>query len=207
MLNSKTGKKMDTQELYSLVAEGGQPIDAVVFSGGEPTLQPDALYELADAFKKNGLSVKIDTNGSNSGAIVEMLARNIIDYIALDVKAPLDREREYSNLIQTNAEPVIKNIKEILKLRRVFPFVLECRTTIVPGLIFREHEIEEIAKQIAGHCDLYVLQQFTPDRGCLDKEYTKLKPPTRQELLKLAKIAKKHIPDVRVRTAEGEEKA
>ena len=206
MLDERTCAKKDTKVIYDLVMQGADLIDAVVFSGGEPTMQPQALYELAYMFKKSGLAVKIDTNGSNAGVIAELLARKIVDYIALDVKAPLEKEREYSKIIQKDAKEAIKNIREVMRLRGAFDFVLECRTTIVPGLIFREHYIEDIAKEISHYADLYVLQQFTPEKGCFDSAYNKTKQPTRDELLKLAKTAKKHVKDVRIRTLEGEEK-
>jgi pyruvate formate lyase activating enzyme len=197
----------DTKQIFDLVMADREVIDAVVFSGGEPTAQPDALSELVKSFKKAGLAVKIDTNGSNTGVIAELLARKQIDYIALEIKSPLEKDREYSRVIQRGAAKALKSIHELLELRRVFPFILECRTTIVPGLIFREHDIEEIAQEVGKYCDLYVLQQFTPEKGCFDKEFEKVKSPTRAELLKLAKIAKKHVKDVRIRTSEGEEKA
>jgi len=205
ILDERMGARQDTGQLFDLVMQGKKLIDAVVFSGGEPTVQPEALSELVHMFKKAGLAVKIDTNGSNAGVIADLLARNLIDYIALDIKAPLEREHEYSRVIQRDAAQAIKNIREIMKLRHAFSFVLECRTTVVPGLIFREHDIEEIAEEVGKYCDLYVLQQFTPEKGCLDEEYNKVKSPTRDELRGLALVAKKHVRDVRIRTAEGEE--
>lgn len=205
MLDDRMGARQDTKQIFDLVMQGNKLIDAVVFSGGEPTIQPDALSELVHMFKKAGLSVKIDTNGSNAGIIVELLARNLVDYVALDVKAPLEKEHEYSRVIQKDATQAIKSMREIMKLRHAFRFALECRTTIVPGLIFREHDIGEIAEEVGKYCDLYVLQQFTPDKGCLDSAYNKVKSPTRDELRKLALVAKKHVRDVRIRTSEGEE--
>lgn len=206
MLDPKMGVKKDTKQIFDLVMEGGRLIEAVVFSGGEPTMQPEALSELVYMFKKAGLDVKIDTNGSNTGVLDDLIARRLIDYVALDVKAPLERIREYSHIIQKEAGPSISNMRELMRLRRAFPFILECRTTIVPGLIFREHDVDEIAEEIGKHADIYVLQQFTPDKGCVDQEYNKVKSPTREELLKLAGTAKKHVRDVRIRTSEGEER-
>ena len=205
MLDQRMGARQDTKQVFDLVMQGKKLIDAVVFSGGEPTMQPDALSELVHMFKKAGLAIKIDTNGSNAGVIVELLARNLIDYIALDVKAPLEREHEYSRVIQKDAAKTITNIREIMKLRHAFRFILECRTTIVPGLIFREHDIEEIAEEVGKYCDLYVLQQFTPEKGCEDKTYNKIKSPAHDEVLKLARVAKKHVKNVSIRTSEGEE--
>lgn len=205
ILDPQMGARQETKQVFDLVMQNRNLIDAVVFSGGEPTMQPDALSELVRMFKGAGLAVKIDTNGSNAGPIAELLARNLIDHIALDVKAPLEKEHEYSRVIHRDAADAIKNIREIIKLKGAFRFVLECRTTIVPGLIFREHDIEEIAQEVGKHCDIYVLQQFVPDKGCEDKEYNKTLSPTRDELRKLAMVAKRHVRNVRIRTSEGEE--
>lgn len=206
ILDPRMGTSQDTKKIFGIVMEGQKLIEAVVFSGGEPTLQPEALTELVHLFKKEGLAIKVDTSGSNAGVIAELVARNLIDYISLDIKAPLEKEHEYSRIIQTDSGKFIKNIREIMKLRHAFPFILECRTTIVPSLIFRDHEILEIAQEIGKYCDRYVLQQFVPDKGCVDQELAKVKPPTRDEMLKLAKIAKKYIRDVRIKTSEGEER-
>jgi pyruvate formate lyase activating enzyme len=206
ILDARMCTTMNAQNVYSLVMEGRKLIEAVVFDGGEPTAQPDALVELVKMFKAAGLLVKIDTNGSNVGVLAELLARNLVDYIALDVKAPLDNEREYSHITQRDAKQALHNLTELMRLKGAFNFFLECRTTIVPGLIFRQHDIEGIAKSIGQHADRYVLQQFTPVKGCVDKSYDNVQSPKREELVALAKTAKKHIADVRIRTSEGEEK-
>lgn len=199
--------KKDTKEVFDYVMEGKELISGIVFTGGEPTIQPEPLKELCKLFKQQGLAVKIDTNGANAGIIAELLARNLVDHVALDIKAPLVREREYSKVIGVNAKKPINEICEIMRLKKAFNFRFECRTTIVPGVIYRERDIEEIAKEISGRADFYVLQQFTPEKGTLDPTYSKLKPPTRDELFKLGLAAKKYVKDIRIRTSEfGEEK-
>lgn len=201
-------KKRDTAHVFEEVMDGRELIDAVVFTGAEPTQQRSALAELCFLFKNEGLKSKIDTNGSDAGILSELLIRKLVDYIALDVKAPLEHEKEYAHVIGLpSAKKEIHSIGEILLLHGAFDFTLECRTTIVPTLIYRPHEIEQIAKEIAGHCNLYVLQQFIPDRGCLDPAFSEIAAPNRDELAALASHAKKYIKDVRIRTAEfGEEK-
>jgi pyruvate formate lyase activating enzyme len=65
-------------------------LGGVVVTGGEPTLQaglPDFLREI----KKMGFAVKLDTNGSRPEAVSGLLEDGLIDYIAMDVKAPLDK--------------------------------------------------------------------------------------------------------------------
>jgi pyruvate formate lyase activating enzyme len=203
-------KKVDTGEVFKKVMAGRELITGVVFTGGEPSVQPGPLRELCTLFKKESLAVKLDTNGSNSGVIADLLEHGLVDYIALDIKAPLENEHDYHNIIGVppkKAKDTITKIHRVLQLRKVFPFRLECRTTVVPGIIYRDHDIEMIAKEVSHFADVYVLQQFTPEKGCLDPELNTVQPPSRAELRGLAKRAKRHVKDVRIRTAEmGEEK-
>ena len=60
-------------------------LDGVCITGGEPTLQPD-LPQLLEDIKALGYPVKLDTNGSNPAMLEELLNRNLVDYVAMDVK-------------------------------------------------------------------------------------------------------------------------
>ncbi len=63
-------------------------LGGLVITGGEPTLQA-ALPAFITTLKTVGLSVKLDTNGSRPDILARLLAQNLIDYIAMDIKAPL----------------------------------------------------------------------------------------------------------------------
>lgn len=62
-------------------------IEGVVVSGGEPTIHRGLLDFLA-ACKAAELAVKLDTNGSNPDVVRECLQRELVDFIAMDIKAP-----------------------------------------------------------------------------------------------------------------------
>lgn len=198
-------QKTDSKKVFDYVMAEKGLFDAVAFDGGEPTLQPEALMELCKMFKKEGILIKLNTNGSNAGAIGELAERGLVDYVALDIKAPLAFEREYHKNINAAPKKILDQLFEIFHFRHAFDFFLECRTTVVPGLMFRPHDIEEIAKEVSKTADLYVLQQFTPERGCVDASYEKLQEVPKSELLKLARAAKKYIKNVHIRTTDGEE--
>lgn len=68
-------------------------LDGVVISGGEPCLQDD-LAGFCRKIKDMGFSVKLDTNGSRPEVIGELLAEDLVDFIAMDIKAPLSRLKE-----------------------------------------------------------------------------------------------------------------
>jgi len=168
----------------------------------------EALFELCQAFKKAGLKIKINTNGTGYGVISELAARNLVDYVALDVKAPMELADEYKRLISvTDVDKAIHDVHETMKLKGVFKFILECRTTVVPGFNDHAHFLEMIAQEVRPYADLYVLQQFIPDKGTLDPALQQTPSPTRDQLMKFAGRAKRYAKDIRIRTQEmGEEK-
>ena len=65
-------------------------IDGVVLTGGEPTLQPD-LADFANQIKALGFLVKLDTNGTNPDIIEDMLKKELLDYIAMDIKSSFEK--------------------------------------------------------------------------------------------------------------------
>ena len=67
-------------------------LNAVVITGGEPTLHPELQGFLQD-LKAVGTAVKLDTNGSRPEVIAELLDKALVDYIAMDIKAPLEKYR------------------------------------------------------------------------------------------------------------------
>lgn len=63
-------------------------LEALTISGGEPTIQPD-LVDFAIKVKEMGFSIKLDTNGSNSEVVKKLADNKLVDYWAMDIKAPL----------------------------------------------------------------------------------------------------------------------
>lgn len=164
-------------------------LDALGFSGGEPTLQPKPLLLLCEWGKAKGLEIFLNTNGSNPRLIDELLRKNLLDYIAMDIKAPLDKE-SYGRVIglKSSIEKIIANIKETLKLCRDAGLPMEIRTTVVPTLIDDEKSIREIA-YIINKNTRYVLQEFSPFGDILDAQLKKVKLTEKKILIKLAKTA------------------
>lgn len=203
-------KQMRSREVFDYVMNESGVANAVVFDGGEPTLQAQELLLLCSLFKKQGLAVKINTNGTNAGIIGELAARKLADQVSLDMKAAFGMPRDYAKtagIPEKNVKNVLQGVTDIFHFKHAFHFTLECRTTIVPGFVFRPHEIEEIAKEVAKSADYYTLQQFTPERGCLDPALAATPATPREQLLALAQHAHKFVKDVRIRTTDfGEEK-
>lgn len=197
---------METGEVLAHL-ESNFLIGGVTITGGEPTLQIDALAELLKGIRSLGLATKIDTNGFFPRNIERLIADELLDFVAMDVKAPLNPDTYGLTVGMPEAgHKVVQRVRGSLEVLFGSRIPIEIRTTIVPSLISEERDVELIAKEIQG-ADLYVLQQFRPDEGTLDPKFKELPHPSRKHLLDLAKVAKSYLNDVRIRTVErGEER-
>jgi len=208
LIPTDSGKEMDIADLQKRIEGNSDVIDAVGFSGGEPCLQPEALKDLSRRAKDIGLKVFLNTNGSNPEAISSLADEGLLDYVAIDVKAPLKPE-SYSKVVGVERLDldVTQSIRAALETCLKRKLMVEARTTIVPTLIDQEMEVRDLAREITG-VDLYVLQQFSPEGDLLEQSFKNLTPPTRQDLIRLARAAAEYgLKEIRIRTKEhGEER-
>jgi pyruvate formate lyase activating enzyme len=160
-------------------------IDGVVITGGEPTLQPD-LPNYIRHLKSLGFLIKLDTNGSNPQMLKNLLSGKLLDYMAMDIKAPLD-ERYYK---VAAAQVDLNKIKESIRILLDSDIDYEFRTTICPAFL-SEKDIEDIARAISG-AKKYVLQQFVP-KDTLDPEFEKIKPYPKEKLMTIAELCQKYV--------------
>jgi pyruvate formate lyase activating enzyme len=132
-------------------------IDGVCITGGEPTLHAD-LPSLMGEIKRHGFLVKLDTNGSNPQLLENLIEAREIDFISMDVKAPLDPfSYRRSAGLPIDLTLILRSI-EILKRGKVEH---EFRMTVVPGL-HRKEDIKNLGAQLrAGQ--RFVLQNFNPE--------------------------------------------
>lgn len=136
-------------------------IDGVVFSGGEPTLHKD-LAKGFEAARAMGLATKLDTNGTNPEVIRNLLAAGLLDYISMDVKAPLEN---YISLVGRRIDPEM--IRTSIWVVKQSGIPHEFRTTVVPGL-HTTRELKAIAELIHG-ADRYVVQDFVSSNPLRDE--------------------------------------
>ncbi|MGI6623420.1 MAG: anaerobic ribonucleoside-triphosphate reductase activating protein [Clostridiaceae bacterium] len=126
-------------------------LDGVVISGGEPTLQKD-LPCFIEQVKKMGFKTKLDTNGTDPGCLKTLIDSSLLDYVAMDIKAPLCK---YGMVCcsPVNTEKLMESI-EILKNAFI---EYEFRTTYTPEL--NDDDLMDISRIIKG-AKKYVLQQY-----------------------------------------------
>ncbi|MCR4292137.1 MAG: anaerobic ribonucleoside-triphosphate reductase activating protein [Candidatus Kuenenia sp.] len=171
-------------------------IDGVVVSGGEPTMYKE-LDELLKIFKDIGVLVRLDTNGTNPYALKDLIEKGLLDCIAMDVKAPL-RKNKYEEIAGTpcNVEDIVNSIHIIMESGIEYEF----RTTVCPSQL-DQYDIEDIAMSIRG-AERYILQSFRPNH-CLNADMLNEKPYSFEMLREFAMVAGKYVNYCCVRGDEG----
>jgi pyruvate formate lyase activating enzyme len=162
-------------------------LEAVCISGGEPLLHED-LETLVQVVRERGLRVKLDTNGSFPSRLDKLLRAGLVDWVAMDIKAPLERYREVTR-VEADVEAVARSI-DLLRLSGVRTTF---RTTVVPGLVGRE-DIVRIGEWLRGAAEFRV-QQFVP-RDTIDPAFLEVKPYDRGELEALVEAARPYFREV-----------
>jgi pyruvate formate lyase activating enzyme len=136
-------------------------LDGVVITGGEPCLQ-SGLNNFVKEVKSLGFLVKLDTNGCFPDILKELLDGNLLDYIAMDIKAPLEKYNEITNSAIDTGK-IQKSIKLIMNSGIDYEF----RTTVVKSQL-SFNDFEKIRQLISG-AKRYYLQKFEPSK-ILDKK-------------------------------------
>jgi pyruvate formate lyase activating enzyme len=161
-------------------------VDAVVVTGGEPTMHKELPRFLAK-LKERGFLVKLDTNGFYPEVLEECLP--YVDYVALDVKTCLEK---YQQLGTKDTVGLMRTV-EILKTGKV-PY--EFRTTVVPELVTAQ-DITCIGEIVKG-AKTHAFQQFVP-QDTLDKRFEALKPYAPEAITAFAATMKKYVENVLLR--------
>lgn len=177
---------VDTAEVVNFLEKRKGFLDGVVVSGGEPTLQPD-LLEFLGKIKQMGYKVKLDTNGTNFKILEQAINNNLVDYVAMDIKAPIEK---YSKITCTNND--LESVKDSIDLLLENKVDYEFRTTFSPDLTVSD--IEDICKTIKG-AKAYSIQKYNT------VEYNKVNmlPRPRQDHFDAEKIAKQYVKKVVVK--------
>lgn len=134
-------------------------LDAVIFSGGEPTMQSDLPAAITQVGEL-GFEVALHTNGFDPMALERALATGAVDFVAMDVKAPFD---DYPTITQVPASGKVARASIELLLASGLPY--ELRTTWHPALLSRD-QLRQIARELAAMgARRWIVQPFRAE-GC-----------------------------------------
>ena len=156
VLNPEKIETIPFEDIEDQLGKHKDWIDGVCVTGGEPTLHKD-LPELLSKIKNMGFKVKLDTNGTNPKLLRELLNQDLVDYVAMDIKAPLN-VKSYSRIVGVNVDNLLEKIKESIKILMESGIEYEFRTTIVPTLHTLK-DIKEICLSLRN-CKKFVIQKF-----------------------------------------------
>ncbi len=149
---SKTGQ-MSLNDILSFLRKRVGRLEGVVLSGGEATEHDLILF--CQEVKKLGFLIKLDTNGTNFEKLKQLYELNLLDYIALDYKAP---EYKFKALTYSNKfEQFSKSLNLLISSNLNF----EVRTTLHADLL-NEEDINFIISDLKtrGYQKEYFLQNF-----------------------------------------------
>lgn len=202
-----SGEEVDLEYLRQRILINMTPVpvlDSVVLTGGEPTLQAEAVREVAGLVRELGLKVMLDTNGSDAKALESLLEAGLVDRVALDIKAPLNPTDYARGTGVSNAGGIVANVERTLDVCKEYGVDVEARTTVAPTVTDSERFIREIAGGIRGRCAVYYLQQYDNTGEVLSPRLKELAPPSKERLLELAEVALgEGLENVYVKTREG----
>ena len=162
------------EEIFNFLEKRKGLLEGLVITGGEPFLQED-ITAFAEKVKKLGYPIKIDTNGTYPEKLKELIDKKLVDYVAMDVKAP---KNKYNQL--TGAKTDISKIEKSIEIIKADAPDYEFRTTFAPELLKKE-DIIEIAKWLDGAKRFY-LQQFKNETQLVSSKLDNVAPYSKEYL-------------------------
>lgn len=124
---------IDEEEVLQSISQRAGWIDAVVVTGGEPTIHKD-LPDFLQRLKKSKLLIKLDTNGTHPQMLKYIIDNQLADYIAMDIKNILTPSA-YGNVIGLkNCHVLLEKTEKSIKMLKSSHLEVEFRTTSIPGI-------------------------------------------------------------------------
>ena len=137
-------KLMEDEEFFAFLKTRKGLLDGVCVSGGEPTLYKN-LPEFLAKIKELGFLVKLDTNGSRPALVKELVEKNLVDYIAMDVKNSPAMYAQTVGLESIDLAPIEESLRFLIG--GTVPY--ELRTTLVSQL-HTEESIQDMGAWLGG---------------------------------------------------------
>ncbi len=163
-----TAGKIAMDELFDFLRKRVDVLDAVSITGGEPLLHED-ITEFIEQIKQLGYLVKVDTNGSFPTRLEQLLEAGLVDYVAMDIKAPPEK---YETL--TGVPVDIATIQQSIDIIKDSAPGYEFRTTCIPTLLDKQ-DFTVIADWLKP-AKRYYIQQFKPMESLLENRFTGVQP-------------------------------
>jgi pyruvate formate lyase activating enzyme len=168
---------INENDVLNYFEKNKQLLDAVVVTGGEPTIQIN-LIEFIREIKRLGLLVKLDTNGTNPKMLQDLLKNDLVDFIAMDIKSPLKRAKYQEIVGDQFSSAQLNSILESIELITKSNIKFEFRSTLVKPY----HSINDVQDMLDSIEGDYYLQEFNESK-ILNPNCENLNAFTRDEIL------------------------
>ncbi|XOB42654.1 MAG: anaerobic ribonucleoside-triphosphate reductase activating protein [Candidatus Nealsonbacteria bacterium] len=179
----KTQPVISNKELFFFLKLRKGLLEGVVICGGEPTIN-SGLPSFIKRIKKMGFLIKLDTNGSNPKMLKSLIDKKLIDYVAMDIKAPKEKYLQVTEVPGVLKNNIVKNIEKSIYILKNSNIDYEFRTTLVPSLHGKK-DILKIAHWIKP-AKRYYLQNFKGEKT-INPEFENLRPYPLEYLLEIQK--------------------
>ena len=153
----KIKNEVAEEKVFSYLQNHKNWIEGVVILGGEPLMDEDVI-PFIKKIRQMGFKIKVDTNGSMPDTLEKLIKKQLIDYVAMDIKTSLTEEK-YEKA--TGVKETVPNVRKSMKLLFDSPIDFELRTTMVPEIV-DEQDLRYNLRFIPQDAK-YVLQQFSPE--------------------------------------------
>lgn len=185
VLNPSSQPVIPEEEILSHLRKRKGITQGVCITGGEPTLQKD-LKDFIKKLKELDLKVKLDSNGYKPEELKDLVKDNLLDYIAMDVKAPLD---EYDVIAGVKLDT--SKLKESIDFLIAGDLPFEFRTTVIKDFHTRE-SFEKISELIKGAKNYY-LQGYIDSPNVIQPGLTSYTYEEMQEFLPIFEGKVEHV--------------
>ena len=182
---AKALKLVPEEEVFAYLKKNPDLVDAVVITGGEPTLQKD-LVDFARRIKSMDLLVALETNGTNYEVLAELVKRKLVDYVAMDVKTELDFEKYKHATGSMLTERMFESIKKSIELVMASGMDYELRTTLMKELHDKD-TVLRIVEAIKGAKNYYLQNLKDERRVNPDAKLTQFKWDEVKEIIEQSK--------------------
>ncbi len=181
------------EKIQSILSKKEKWIDGIVLTGGEPLVDIKETAGLCRNIRKEGFLIKLDTNGAFPDALSSLIEKELIDYIAMDVKAALDESYDRATRVKTDLGAIRSSIKIIMKSALPYEF----RTTCVPGLV-DEKAMNSIGNTIKD-AQKWALQGYRPENSWAKEFRRPLPSRYERNIIRLRTVAQQYVSNVVLR--------
>ena len=189
VLSPQSFPKIEEETILQFLQKRKNILTGVCISGGEPTLYPN-LEAFIKKIKEIGYLIKLDTNGYQPKIMIDLVQKNLLDYIAMDIKSSKQNYAAASGIPDID----IERINESVSFLKNCTITYEFRTTVVKG-IHTAQDFIEIGEWLKGISNYY-LQSFKESDAVISKGFSSF---SKNELEMFLKISQKYIPNTFLR--------